>query len=411
MNTDKKYNPIELSEEYLKKSTLDNQVSIEQGFNVELYEVSKNLAFIKNFGNIAVFKNGSSGLLIDTGMGVSYIQVVEKLKEWGISNIDYVIYTHGHVDHVTGTEYITNSFEGETNVIAHKNVTKRFDRYKKTTGYNGIINQRQFGLPSPVFPNDFIYPDITYSDEYEIEFNDSILTLTHGKGETDDATYIYSNKEDALFTGDFFIWSLPNAGNPSKAQRYVGFWGEVLKKMSEYNAEYLFPGHGPLIKGKKTIKEMLLDTSSCLLWIEDNVLNLMNKGYTLREIQSEVVFPDKYLKPYLISTYDDFSFLINSVWRQFGGWYSGIPSELKPPKLEDIGRTYIDMAGNEESLLKFLESLVKSEKYKEASVIVDAASSVNSNFFSDIKKQIYLKLAEQEPSLMAKGIYNFNLDS
>ena len=411
MNTDKKYNPIELSEEYLKKSTLDNQVSIEQGFNVELYEVSKNLAFIKNFGNIAVFKNGSSGLLIDTGMGVSSIQVVEKLKEWGISNIDYVIYTHGHVDHVTGTEYITNSFEGETNVIAHKNVTKRFDRYKKTTGYNGIINQRQFGLPSPVFPNDFIYPDITYSDEYEIEFNDSILTLTHGKGETDDATYIYSNKEDALFTGDFFIWSLPNAGNPSKAQRYVGFWGEVLKKMSEYNAEYLFPGHGPLIKGKKTIKEMLLDTSSCLLWIEENVLNLMNKGYTLREIQSEVVFPDKYLKPYLISTYDDFSFLINSVWRQFGGWYSGIPSELKPPKLEDIGRTYIDMAGNEESLLKFLESLVKSEKYKEASVIVDAASSVNSNFFSDIKKQIYLKLAEQEPSLMAKGIYNFNLDS
>ena len=411
MSTDKKYNPIELSEEYLKKSTLDNQVSIEQGFNVELYEVSKNLAFIKNFGNIAVFKNGSSGLLIDTGMGVSSIQVVEKLKEWGISNIDYVIYTHGHVDHVTGTEYITNSFEGETNVIAHKNVTKRFDRYKKTTGYNGIINQRQFGLPSPVFPNDFIYPDITYSDEYEIEFNDSILKLTHGKGETDDATYIYSNKEDALFTGDFFIWSLPNAGNPSKAQRYVGFWGEVLKKMSEYNAEYLFPGHGPLIKGKKTIKEMLLDTSSCLLWIEENVLNLMNKGYTLREIQSEVVFPEKYLKPYLISTYDDFSFLINSVWRQYGGWYSGIPSELKPPKLEDIGRTYIDMAGNEESLLKFLESLVKSEKYKEASVIVDAASSVNSNFFSDIKKQIYLKLAEQEPSLMAKGIYNFNLDS
>lgn len=411
MNTDKKYNPIELSEEYLKKSTLDNQVSIEQGFNVELFEVSKNLAFIKNFGNIAVFKNGSRGLLIDTGMGVSSIQVVEKLKEWGISSIDYVIYTHGHVDHVTGTEYITNSFEGETNVIAHKNVTKRFDRYKKTTGYNGIINQRQFGLPSPVFPNDFIYPDITYSDEYEIEFNDSILKLTHGKGETDDATYIYSNKEDALFTGDFFIWSLPNAGNPSKAQRYVGFWGEVLKKMSEYNAEYLFPGHGPLIKGKKTIKEMLLDTSSCLLWIEENVLNLMNKGYTLREIQSEVVFPDKYLKPYLISTYDDFSFLINSVWRQYGGWYSGIPSELKPPKLEDIGRTYIDMAGNEESLLKFLESLVKSEKYKEASVIVDAASTVNSNFFSDIKKQIYLKLAEQEPSLMAKGIYNFNLDS
>ena len=410
MNTDN-YNPIELSKEYLKKLTLDNQVSIDHGFNVELFEVSKNLAFIKNFGNIAVFKKDGTGLLIDTGMGVSSIQVVEKLKEWGISNIEYVIYTHGHVDHVTGTEYISNAFEGTTKVIAHENVAKRFDRYKKTIGYNAIINQRQFGLPSPVFPNDFIYPDIVYSDEYELEFNESILTLTHGKGETDDATYIYSTKEDALFTGDFFIWSLPNAGNPSKAQRYVGFWGEVLKKMSEYNSEYLFPGHGPLIKGKKTIKKILLDTSNCLLWIEENVLNLMNKGYPLREIQSKLVLPDEFLRPYLVSAYDDFSFLINSVWRQYGGWYSGIPSELKPPKLKDIGSTYIDMAGNETNLLKFLESLVSSHKYKEASVIVDAAHSVNSDLFSDIKKDIYLKLAEQETSLMAKGIYNFNLDS
>ena len=411
MNTDNNYNPIELSKKYLQQPTLDNQVSIEEGFNVELYEVSSNLAFIKNFGNIAVFKNNSSGLLIDTGMGVSSIQVVEKLKEWGISSIDYIIYTHGHVDHVTGTEYISNSFEGETKVIAHENVTKRFNRYKKTIGYNGIINQRQFGLPSPVFPNDFIYPDITYRDEYEVEFNESILTLTHGKGETDDATYIYSAKEDALFTGDFFIWSLPNAGNPSKAQRYVGFWGEVLKKMSEYNSEHLFPGHGPLIKGKKIIKEILLDTSNCLLWIEENVLKLMNNGHSLREIQSELVLPKEFVKPYLVSVYDDFSFLINSVWRQYGGWYSGTPSELKPPNLEDIGRAYIDMAGNEGNLFKFLESLVSSQKYKEASVIVDAAFSVNSDLFSDIKNEIFLKLAEQETSLMAKGIYKFNHDS
>ena len=97
MNTDNNYNPIDLSKKYLQQATLDNQVSIEEGFNVELYEVSSNLAFIKNFGNIAVFKNNSSGLLIDTGMGVSSIQVVEKLKEWGISSIEYIIYTHGHV--------------------------------------------------------------------------------------------------------------------------------------------------------------------------------------------------------------------------------------------------------------------------------------------------------------------------
>ena len=69
------------------------------------------------------------------------------------------------------------------------------------------------------------------------------------------------------------------------------------------------------------------------------------------------------------------------------------------------------MAGGEDNLLEFLNSLVSSEKYKEASVIVDAVLTVNKELFSEIKNEIYLKLSEQETSLMAKGIYKFDLDS
>ena len=412
MNIDNTYDPTNISKNYLSGQEFTNQVSIEQGFNVELFEVSDKLAFIKNFGNVAVFKDGSKGLLIDTGMGVSSYQVINKLKEWGIDEIEYIIYTHGHVDHVGGTDLIAKAFKNDfLKVVSHEKVVERFDRYKKTIGYNGIINQRQFGLPAPVFPNEFRYPDITYKENYEINFYDSVINLTHGKGETDDATYLYSEKEDSIFAGDFFIWSLPNAGNPSKAQRYVGSWGEVLKDMSQYNAEFLFPGHGPLIQGKDTIKEILLNTSNCLLWIEENVLKLMNQGSTLRNIQDKITLPDEFNQPYLVSSYDDFSFLINSVWRQYGGWYSGIPSELKPPSLFDMGSAYIDMAGGKENLLMFLQSLLAENKYKEASVLIDSISAVEPVFYRDIKNEIYSFLADHEPSLMAKGIYNFNLDT
>tara|TARA_B100000941_G_scaffold16220_1_gene9865 strand:- start:817 stop:2055 length:1239 start_codon:yes stop_codon:yes gene_type:complete len=412
VNIDNTYDPTNISKNYLSGQEFTNQVSIEQGFNVELFEVSDKLAFIKNFGNVAVFKDGSKGLLIDTGMGVSSYQVINKLKEWGIDEIEYIIYTHGHVDHVGGTDLIAKAFKNDfLKVVSHEKVVERFDRYKKTIGYNGIINQRQFGLPAPVFPNEFRYPDITYKENYEINFNDSVINLIHGKGETDDATYLYSEKEDSIFAGDFFIWSLPNAGNPSKAQRYVGSWGEVLKDMSKYNAEFLFPGHGPLIQGKDTIKEILLNTSNCLLWIEENVLKLMNQGSTLRNIQDKITLPDEFNQPYLVSSYDDFSFLINSVWRQYGGWYSGIPSELKPPSLFDMGSAYIDMAGGKENLLMFLQSLLAENKYKEASVLIDSISAVEPVFYRDIKNEIYSFLADHEPSLMAKGIYNFNLDT
>ena len=69
------------------------------------------------------------------------------------------------------------------------------------------------------------------------------------------------------------------------------------------------------------------------------------------------------------------------------------------------------MSGGEDNLLEFLNSLVSSEKYKEASVIVDAVYTVNKELFSEIKNEIYLNLSEQETSLMAKGIYKFDLDS
>ena len=44
VNTDNNYNPIDLSNSFLTKKTLPNQVSIQEGFNVELFEVNKNLA-------------------------------------------------------------------------------------------------------------------------------------------------------------------------------------------------------------------------------------------------------------------------------------------------------------------------------------------------------------------------------
>ena len=69
------------------------------------------------------------------------------------------------------------------------------------------------------------------------------------------------------------------------------------------------------------------------------------------------------------------------------------------------------MAGGEDNLLEFLNSLVSSEKYREASVIIDAVLTVNKELFSEIKNEIYLNLSEQETSLMAKGIYKFDLDS
>src|SRR5258705_313388 len=76
------------------------------------------------------------------------------------------VFTHGHTDHCFGVEHYEERARAQgwraPRVLAHEAITARFDRYRETAGYNGIINQRQFQLAAPTFPTEFRYPDETF---------------------------------------------------------------------------------------------------------------------------------------------------------------------------------------------------------------------------------------------------------
>jgi glyoxylase-like metal-dependent hydrolase (beta-lactamase superfamily II) len=92
-------------------------------------------------------------------------------------------------------------------VIAHANLPARFDRYVLTKGYNEVINERQFRVPVK-WPTKYRHPDVTYDVLRELVFGEGeeklVIQLFHGKGETDDATYIWIDKYRLLLTGDMF---------------------------------------------------------------------------------------------------------------------------------------------------------------------------------------------------------------
>ena len=58
---------------------------------------------------------------------------------------------------------------------------------------------------------------------------------------------------------------------------------------------------------------------------------MMNAGETLDSIIHTVQVPaDTLAKPYLRPLYDEPEFVVRNVWRQFGGWWDGAASRLKP---------------------------------------------------------------------------------
>ena len=155
--------------------------------------------------------------------------------------------------------------------------------------------------------------------------------LRHGKGETDDHTWVWLPDRKTLCTGDLFIWASPNCGNPQKVQRYPREWALALREMAALGPELLLPGHGWPIAGADRIQQALGDTAALLDHLVDATLALMNEGARLDDIVHTVRAPAELLeRPYLRPVYDEPEFIVRTVWRLYGGWYDGNPAHLKP---------------------------------------------------------------------------------
>lgn len=191
-----------------------------------LEELEGGLAFVSAFSNMAVLETERGLCLFDTSGPFHAKKIFELVRHWSSARVDTAVYTHGHVDHVFGTGLFEKQAQAEgwepVQVIAHEACAARFDRYQLTHGYNGIINQRQFGFPKPVFPRTFRYPDRTLREDLTLDLNGETVELRHDRGETDDHVWIWLPERKTIYTGDLFIWASPNCGNPRKCSAIRG---------------------------------------------------------------------------------------------------------------------------------------------------------------------------------------------
>lgn len=375
-------------------------------------ELSRELGFMSAFSNVAVLATDAGLVFIDTSSLFHAQKLFEAVRGWTEAQVHTAVYTHGHVDHVFGL----GAFEREAaergfprvRVIAHENCPARFERYRLTRGWNGIINQRQFGFPKPVFPGEFREPDETMARARTLEVGGMRIELFHDKGETDDHVWAWLPKQRTLYTGDLFIWAAPNCGNPQKVQRYPREWALALRKMERLDAERLFPGHGPPIIGAPRVQRALSESAELLEILVDQTLALMNEGARLNDILHAVKIPEHLLvRPYLRPIYDDPLFIVRNLWRLYGGWYDGDPAHLKPARDRDLAEAVADLCGGSHALADRAQELGQRGELAVACQLVEFAwrSDPADAGIGAIRSALYRQRAEAESSLMAKGIF------
>ena len=158
-----------------------------------LAELTDRVAFIESFSNVVTFATDEGVVVFDVSHHLSAPTVLSELRRWTDAPVHTAVYTHGHVDHVTGAQ----AFDADAarhghapiRYVGHEAVDPRFDRYVLTNGYNGWINMRQFRMAEPVWPSEYVHPHLTYRDDLSIEVGGVVFDLRHARGETDDHTW------------------------------------------------------------------------------------------------------------------------------------------------------------------------------------------------------------------------------
>ena len=405
---------LERSARYIDEGIDEGQRSV-QPMDGSFHEIADDIAVVCAFSHVWSVATDEGLAVIDTSLPVFAPGALDHLRRWRGAPVHTIVYTHGHVDHVGGAGAFLEDAQKRgrptPRVLAHEAVEHRFDRYDLTSGYNQVINRRQFGGGgfADLFAGDWVRPQTTYATTLDVEVGSASMQLIHAQGETDDHTLVWMPQERALFAGDLFIWAFPNAGNPQKVQRYPAEWAAALRKMIELRPALLLPAHGLPIEGEARIAKVLDDVATALEGLVADTLEMMNAGARLDDIIHHVRVPDDLLtKPHLRPVYDEPEFVVRNIWRLYGGWYDGNPAHLKPAPDQAVAAEVALLAGDAGSLAARALELSEAGEMRLACHLAEwaAQAAPNDPSVRDTRAEVYRRRRAVEQSLMARGIYN-----
>ena len=376
-------------------------------------QVAEGAVFLSSFANVTAFSGDDGVLLVDTSQERFTGRVLQDLRDnYSQAPVEAVVYTHGHVDHVTGADAIiaeaSERGDRRPRIIAHRDVAPRFDRYRLTAAHNDHINTIQFNLPPDAKPftnASLTYPDVTYDQGMETRVGGMTFEFHHARGETDDETWVWCPDNRVLCTGDTFVWSAPNAGNPYKIQRYARDWADALEQMAAKKPLRLLPGHGPAISDEGAIQEALLSTAHLLRSVHDQVVAGMNDGKWLEDIIRDMDWPAAD-KPWLQPIYDHPEFIARNVYRLYGGWWNGDAADMLPAHSQEIAAVLVAATGAAPVLDRARKARDEGDLQIACHLVDFVRKGEPDNKEAwELWRDLFTARAAEERSLMARGAF------
>lgn len=186
----------------------------------------------------AYFIDGPTRILIDPGHRALFEHVQQGLRQLnlGINDIDIIICTHAHPDHLEGVQLFEDS-------------PSLFTLHQDEWQWVATIGKQMtaaFGIDLEEFQPDF------FLREGKLSLDGLELGIFHTPGHSPGSITVYWPLQKTLFTGDLVFkdgigrTDLPG-GNGVQIK-------ESIERMMALDVEWLLPGHGDFISGAKDVQ-------------------------------------------------------------------------------------------------------------------------------------------------------------
>lgn len=351
-------------------------------------------------------------VLIDTLLGLMNAEEVARRIE---GKIKYIIYTHGHLDHISGAAaYIKDN----PVIIANQYLPDRLDLYKRLYRHRARIAAQQFNipeLPERTLDNleNTIYPTQTFLGDLTIKLGDKTFELHTARAETDDVCWVWVPEIRSAFIGDLILGFFPNIGNPWKPTRFALDWAKTLEKVRKLNPEYLFcNGAGVIYQGPQ-VREALDANIEVIHNLHDQVVNGINENLHITEMIHTVKIPD-HLKgsPYLSFIYSRPEFFVYNVYHWYHGYFDGNPANLLPRPEKEVKASLLELIGDPEAVLRKVRDLQKETQHQLALQVLDVLIEAEPEHIEARKLRIELleTLGKEDYCLMSRNTWVYFID-
>jgi alkyl sulfatase BDS1-like metallo-beta-lactamase superfamily hydrolase len=379
--------------------------------HIEIEEVATGYYVVKDRQNMGFIVTDEGVVVIDTLLRSDLAeQVYEGIRKITDLPIRYLIYTHGHFDHVNAARAY---LEPGTIVVAQANLRRNFDIYHQMPNHFQHLLEIQFnGKFGSKLTDKQVYPNIEFMEKQVIRIGEKTLILQHMSGESNDHCSVYIPEDDIAFVGDMFTGAFPNAGSPQKANRDETAWIESLKHIQRLNPAILIPGHREVIVGKEKIVGAVQDMIDVLTFIRDEVIKQLNQGNSLSYMLDTIKLPE-YLEnsPNIEQCYGCLEFAIKGIHRNYTGWFNGNPTDLRPEESTAVYKEIISVvdgkallqrakelydSGNAQMCMHLLDLLLQDDELRQEAMCLR-------------KDALHLR-AEQTPNRVMKSMYEYYED-